>query len=116
MEAGRGYGGDWRNNITFDELIKLEGNETYKIFIKTGSYPQIHHSDKVETPQGTIACYGFTDANGRTHKNWIPAMKFFGTEVLPDITPPDTTLPAQVTGLDESKVGEEYIKFSFCSR
>ena len=26
-----GYGGD-RHNITFDELIKLEGNETYKIF------------------------------------------------------------------------------------
>jgi len=101
-----GYKGDW-HNITFDEPIELKGNQTYNYILKTGSYPQIIHSDRVETPDGIITCYEFIDANGRKHKNWIPAIKFFGTEIT-DILP-DKTPPASVTDLNETKVGTNYI-------
>ncbi|MHC1611312.1 MAG: hypothetical protein ACXQTW_06945 [Candidatus Methanospirareceae archaeon] len=104
-----GYKGDW-HNITFDEPIELEGNQTYNYILKTGSYPQIIHSDRVETPDGIITCYEFIDVNGRKHKNWIPAIKFFGetTEIQPDKTP-----PASVTDLNETKVGQNFIEWAW---
>jgi len=103
-----GYKGDW-HNITFDEPIELEGNQTYNYILKTGSYPQIIHSDRVETPDGIITCYEFIDANGRKHKNWIPAIKFFGEiKIQPDKTP-----PASVTDLNETKVGQNFIEWAW---
>ena len=101
----KGYRGDW-HNISFDEPVELNGNQTYKYKIKTGSYPQIIHRQNLSTPEGIIACTGFTDANGKKYKNWIPAVKFFGEVVIPDTTP-----PGPVTGLNESKVGQNYIEW-----
>ncbi|MHC1623598.1 MAG: hypothetical protein ACXQTR_03300, partial [Candidatus Methanospirareceae archaeon] len=64
-----GYKGDW-HNITFDEPVELAGNQTYNYIIKTGSYPQIIHSDKVETDDGILTCEEFTDVNGKKYKDW----------------------------------------------
>jgi len=105
-----GYKGDW-HNITFDEPIELEGNQTYNYILKTGSYPQIIHSDRVETPDGIITCHEFIDVNGRKHKNWIPAIKFFGTEITE--IQQDKTPPASVTDLNETKVGQNFIEWAW---
>jgi len=42
-----GYSGDW-HNITFEEPFTLKANVTYNYTIRTGSYPQIHHIDRLE--------------------------------------------------------------------
>jgi RHS repeat-associated protein len=42
-----GYKGDW-HNISFDKNFMLVADETYNYTIRTGSYPQIHHTDKLE--------------------------------------------------------------------
>jgi YVTN family beta-propeller protein len=82
----KGYREDW-HNITFDEQIKLSGNETYKYLIKTGSYPQIIHKEIHNTTDGTITCTQFKDANGKIYYDWIPAIKLIGKEVGPEPTP-----------------------------
>ena len=69
-----GYVEDW-HNLTFTESFILRENETYNYTIRTGSYPQIIHSDTVLTAKGWIHCTEFTDANGRMYSNWIPAFK-----------------------------------------
>ena len=61
--------------IEFSELFTLEANVTYNYTIKTGSYPQIHHTDRLETDDGVITCDYFVDANGKTYTNWIPAIR-----------------------------------------
>jgi len=71
-----GYAGDWRN-ITFDKTVVLLAGETYFYEIRTGSYPQIHHTDALLTANGWINCTEFTDANGKVYHNWIPAIKLF---------------------------------------
>lgn len=81
-----GYRGDW-HNITFDEAIKLLGNETYNYIIKTGSYPQIIHKQNLSNSDGIITCSEFTDANNKKYNNRIPAIKFFGEEILPNKPP-----------------------------
>ncbi|NQE04414.1 hypothetical protein C5S32_00955 [ANME-1 cluster archaeon GoMg1] len=70
-----GYTGDY-HNIVFSEPFTLYGGETYNYIIKTGSYPQIHHTDELEVENGTIRCTKFTDANGKEHY-WIPAIKLW---------------------------------------
>ena len=70
-----GYIGDW-HNITFDEPFTLKANLTYNYTIKTGSYPQIHHTDRLETDYGVITCTEFVDANGKRYDDWIPAVRF----------------------------------------
>jgi len=50
-------------------------NETYNYTIRTGSYPQIHHTDALPTANGWINCTNFTDANGRIYTDWIPAIR-----------------------------------------
>ena len=72
----RGYSGDW-HNITFGEPFTLKANVTYNYTIRTGSYPQIHHTDRLETANGTITCSSFVDANGKEYADWILAIKFF---------------------------------------
>lgn len=69
-----GYKGDW-HNITFNETFTLNANETYNYTIRTGSYPQIHHNRTLLTENGWINCTEFTDANGKRHADWIPAIR-----------------------------------------
>ncbi|MBK5190886.1 MAG: hypothetical protein JJE19_05265, partial [Methanosarcinales archaeon] len=69
-----GYIGDW-HNISFNETFTLIENETYNYTMKTGSYPQIHHTDELEVASGTITCEEFVDANGKKYTNWIPAIR-----------------------------------------
>ncbi len=69
-----GYVGDW-HNISFDKTVVLLANETYFYEIRTGSYPQIHHTDNLSTPAGFITCSEFVDANGKRYNNWIPAIR-----------------------------------------
>lgn len=102
-----GYKGDW-HNISFDEPVKLEGNEVYKYLIKTGSYPQIIHKQNLSNSDGIITCSEFVDANSKKYNNGIPAFKLFEEVVIPDTTP-----PGPVTGLNESKVGQKYINWSW---
>jgi len=71
-----GYAGDW-HSITFDKTVVLLAGETYFYEIRTGSYPQIHHTDALLTANGWINCTEFKDANGRVYYDWIPAIKLF---------------------------------------
>lgn len=68
-----GYQSDWRN-ITLPEFELVRG-ETYNYTIQTGSYPQIIHKHTANTTRGAITCTSFVDANGKTHNNWIPAIR-----------------------------------------
>ena len=105
-----GYKGDW-HNISFDEPIILLGNETYEYLIKTGSYPQIIHKQKLETEEGEITCLQFEDANGKIYHDWIPAIKLIGTEISPDtwedlvnLTDDFYNLPEIVDGISEKEL------------
>jgi parallel beta-helix repeat protein len=69
-----GYVGDW-HNITFDCTVVLLENKKYNYTIITGSYPQIHHTNRLEINDGEITCAAFIDANGKRHNNWIPAIR-----------------------------------------
>jgi len=69
-----GYGGDW-HNIAFDEAFVLKANVSYNYTIRTGSYPQIHHTDRLEIDNGVITCQEFIDVNGKRYDNWIPAIR-----------------------------------------
>lgn len=69
-----GYIGDW-HNISFDNSFTLKEGETYNYTIRTGSYPQIHHTDNLSTPTGFITCSEFVDVNGKKYNNWIPAIR-----------------------------------------
>jgi len=73
-----GYKDDW-HNISFDAPFTLEAGKTYYYTIRTGSYPQIHHTDELEADGGTIKCQEFVDANGKVYNNWIPAIRFEGS-------------------------------------
>ena len=70
------YVDDW-HNISFSETFTLFANETYNYTIRTGSYPQIHHTGALLTASGWINCTEFTDANGKEYKDGIPAIKFW---------------------------------------
>jgi len=72
----RGYSGDW-HNITFGEPFTLKANVTYNYTIRTGSYPQIFHTDRLEVDEGVITCDEFVDVNGKRYDNWIPAIRLF---------------------------------------
>jgi len=72
----KGYKGDW-HNITFDVPFMLEQGKIYNYTIRTGSYPQIHHTSALPITNGWINCTKFTDANGWDYYDWIPAIKFF---------------------------------------
>ncbi|HJH27663.1 MAG TPA: hypothetical protein C5S37_13085 [Methanophagales archaeon] len=78
------YKGDW-HNISFNEPFTLVANETYNYTLKTGSYPQIHHTPALPTANGWINCTEFRDANGKIYYDWIPAIKlyFFLDKPLP---------------------------------
>jgi len=71
---GEGYSGDW-HNISFDNSFTLEEGETYNYTIRTGSYPQIHHTNNLSTSAGFITCSEFIDANGKTYTDWVPTVR-----------------------------------------
>ncbi len=74
-----GYVGDY-HNITFNTSLTLKKGVVYNYTIRTGSYPQIWHTDALLTENGWVNCTKFTDANGRTYDNWIPAIRLFYEE------------------------------------
>jgi len=61
--------------IKFNVPFTLQENETYNYTIRTGSYPQIHHTPALQTANGWINCTKFTDANGKEYNNRIPAIR-----------------------------------------
>mgnify|MGYP003681948018 CR=1 FL=1 len=71
-----GYTGDWYN-LSFPESFRLYANVEYNYTIRTGSYPQIHHTDALPTATGWINCTQFTDANGKVYYDWIPAIRLY---------------------------------------
>ena len=71
----KGYKGGDHHYITFDKSFTLKANVAYNYTIKTGSYPQIHHTDRLEIDDGVITCTSFVDANGKRYNNWIPAIR-----------------------------------------
>jgi hypothetical protein len=70
-----GYKGEDWHNVSFEDSFTLVANETYNYTIRTGSYPQIHHTAALQTENGWINCTEFVDANGRAYNDWIPAIK-----------------------------------------
>jgi hypothetical protein len=71
-----GYHDDW-HNITITPSVTLLAGLTYNYTIVTGSYPQIHHTSTLETPNGWITCVSFKDVNGIIHDDWIPAIRLW---------------------------------------
>ena len=71
-----GYKDDY-HNISFKTHFTLYAGVVYTYEIRTGSYPQIIHRQSYENDCGTITCTKFTDANGKTYNNWIPAIRLF---------------------------------------
>ena len=69
-----GYQSNW-HSIDFDDLFTLFAEREYYYEIRTGSYPQIHHTDALSTAKGWINCSSFVDANGKEYNGWIPAIK-----------------------------------------
>jgi len=72
-----GYQGDY-HNITISPTITLRRGHEYNYIIITGSYPQIvHASEHIAKIGGNITCAKFTDANGKVHEGWIPAIRLW---------------------------------------
>ena len=69
-----GYQDDY-HNITLTPSITLLKDHEYNYTIVTGSYPQIHHTDRLEIGDGVITCDNFVDANGKRYIDWIPAIR-----------------------------------------
>ena len=69
-----GYNDKYRT-LEFDVPFILEEGKTYTYEIKTGSYPQIIHTDRLEVPAGVITCTEFVDVNGVHYGNWIPSIR-----------------------------------------
>jgi PKD repeat protein len=80
-----GYVGDWQN-LSFDPNFTLAAGETYNYTIRTGSYPQIHHTPELLMAKGWITCSSFVDVNGERRSNWIPAIKLMEPEERPSPT------------------------------
>ena len=69
-----GYVGDY-HIISFNKTLTLEEGVIYNYTLRTGSYPQIHHTDNRSTSAGFITSTEFIDANGKRYKDWIPAIR-----------------------------------------
>ena len=53
-------------------------DETYNYIIRTGSNPQIHHTQTLVTPitpKEVMTCDSFIDANGHRRSDWLPAIR-----------------------------------------
>ena len=74
--SGYAADGDWQN-LSFNKTFTLLAGETYNYTVRTGSYPQIHHTTALRTANGWLNCSEFIDANGKVNNNRIPAIKLF---------------------------------------
>ena len=66
--------------IEFNTSFTLKAGVIYNYTIITEcypQYPQIHHTQKLDTGNGTITCTEFVDANGRRYNDGIPAIRLF---------------------------------------
>jgi parallel beta-helix repeat protein len=79
---------DW-HNVTFDKTVVLLASETYNYCIRTGSYPQIHHTDELKVDDVIIRCDKFVDANGKIYNDWIPAIRFGREEGAAQLVQPE---------------------------
>jgi hypothetical protein len=71
---------DW-HSLSFDQSFVLQPGETYYYEIRTGSYPQIIHTEAHTTLDWSfINCTSFIDMNGNVYEDWIPAIKLFTDE------------------------------------
>ena len=74
-----GYQDDYHSitihNVSGASYVMLYKGHKYNYTIVTGSYPQIIHEPSKEVTGGTITCTLFTDANGKTYTDWIPAIR-----------------------------------------
>ena len=74
-----GYQNDWRNitiyNVNGACYVMLLKYHEYNYTIITGSYPQIHHTDRLEIDDGVVTCTSFVDAKGKIYYNRIPAIR-----------------------------------------
>ena len=74
-----GYQDDYHNitihNVSGAPYVMLYEGHKYNYTIVTGSYPQIIQEPSKEVTGGIITCTLFTDANGKTYTNWIPAIR-----------------------------------------
>jgi hypothetical protein len=68
--------GGW-HNVSFNDPFMLGANETYNYTIRTGSYPQVHHRDALQTANGRINSTEFIDINGQVYRDGIPAIRLF---------------------------------------
>lgn len=63
-----GYQKDWHNitihNVSGASYVMLLKDHEYKYTIITGSYPQIHHTGRLEIDDGVITCTSFVDTIG----------------------------------------------------
>ena len=74
--AWNGYVEEW-STLTFNSSFTLEAGKTYYYVIKTGSYPQIHHTSSLLTENGWLNCTKFVDANGKEYDDWVPAIRLW---------------------------------------
>ncbi|KAF5436534.1 CASH domain-dontaining protein [Candidatus Methanophagaceae archaeon] len=76
-----GYIDDWHNitihNVTDASYVTLLEDHEYNYTIITGSYPQIHHTDALQTANGWLTCTEFVDANGKRHRDMMPAIRLW---------------------------------------
>ena len=71
-----GYqGADDYHYIIFEKSFMLKKEVIYNYTLRSGSYPQVHHTPALSTENGWINCTDFKDANGKTYTDWIPAIR-----------------------------------------
>ena len=70
-----GYHGDYHGIEFGADAPTLQAGTAYNYTIVTGSYPQIIHNETLTTPDGTINCTEFVDANEKRYTDWIPAIR-----------------------------------------
>lgn len=98
-----GYIGDYYS-IIFVPSFTLQTNTTYNYEISTGSYPQIIHEQSLSTANGTINCTQFTDANGKTYTDWIPAIRLEGASASGSLE----VTPGRIDILFDEPYGSSY--------
>ncbi len=75
-----GYQKDWHNITLHNKAngasyVTLLKDHKYNYIIRTGSYPQIIHTQPFTNEYGTITCTEFKGANGEIYNDWIPAIR-----------------------------------------
>ena len=68
-----GYNNEY-HTLEFDMPFILQKDRVYIYEIRTASYPQIIHTDRLEVPAGIITCSEFVDVNGKVHIEGIPSI------------------------------------------